>query len=105
MQALIYLSFYYYFPGTVVEHPRSVSVSVGERANFSCRIDTSEDVRLMWGVVFPKIQQMNERHVLYYTGRQLSGNLKNKNITIQYLPIPSSDSSSEAAMIQLRTTS
>ena len=86
-----------------MEHPRSVSVSVDEWANFSCLIDTSEDVRLMWGVVLPKIQQMNERRVIYYTESPLGINLNKKNITFQYET--SSNSSSEAAEIRLLTTS
>ena len=84
-----------------MEHPRSVSVSDGELASFTCSDNTSEDVTLTWRVVFPKMEEIQDQSVTYYTEKQLKINLKrNRGIIIKY----ETSSSSEAVTIQIPTT-
>ena len=81
-----------------MEHPRSVSVSVGELANFTCSTDT-----LKWRVVFPKVEEIQDQCVRYYTEGQLTMYLiRKRGIDIQHET--SSNGSSKAGTIQIPTT-
>ena len=92
----------YFIPGTILEHPTSVTVTVGEWANFNCSVNCSETVSLRWRLAAPMVKDVNEH---YYKIKRLQKMWRREEITIKHESTTSESTGCQLATLQVLATS
>ena len=93
---------YSFIPGSIVDHPTSVTVSDGEYAQFSCSINCTDHVALRWRLAAPGLNIVNDR---YIKTRPLKKLWRKKGITIDSETTISESTDCEVVMIKILATS
>ena len=85
-----------------MEHPTSVTVTVGGWASFSCSVNCSENVSLRWRIAAPTIKEVDEQYCKY---KRLQRMWRRERITIQHESTISESTGCPVATLQILATS
>ena len=81
-----------------MEHPTSVTVTVGEWATFKCSVNCFENVSLKWRIATPTMKEVNEQ---YYKYKRLQRMWSGKGTTIQHESIISESTDCPVATLRI----